>query len=364
MNELTLLIVIVLFALTFDFLNGFNDAANSIATVVATRVLTPFQAVCWAAFFNFIAAFGFGTAVAKTIAGGMVDPAGVTPIVVLTGLVGAIFWTYLASHMGLPISASHALVGGFGGAALCRAALNDGWAGASSVLTVENWLWMAAFILIAPLLGMIGSALLMIGASWGFRSQPAARMDGVFRGMQLLSSAVFSFSHGTNDAQKTMGIIVSALVASGHADTLEAPTWVILSAHTAIALGTLFGGWKVIRTMGHRLTRLTPLGGFCAETGGAATVLLAAAMGVPASTTHTIAGAIAGVGTVRRVRAVRWHKAREIVWAWIITLPTTLLVDAGVLGGASGRMGIAARNGDRAELRAAARPPGWARSSR
>ncbi|MBI1356479.1 MAG: inorganic phosphate transporter [Acidobacteria bacterium] len=328
MHELTLVIIIVLFALTFDFLNGFNDAANSIATIVATRVLTPFQAVCWAAFFNFVSAFGFGTAVAKTIAGGMVQPEYVTQMVILTGLVGAIFWTYLASHLGLPISASHALIGGYGGAAVCKAGLALGWSQALGILTARNWLLMIAFIFIAPILGMLGGGLLMIATTWGFRSQSPQRMDKMFRGMQLLSSAVFSFSHGTNDAQKTMGIIVGALFAGGFVETLEVPIWVILAAHTAIALGTLSGGWKVIRTMGHRLTRLNPLGGFCAETGGAATVLFAASLGVPASTTHTIAGAIAGVGTVKRIRAVRWHKAREIVWAWVITLPTTIAVGA------------------------------------
>jgi PiT family inorganic phosphate transporter len=327
-TEITLVGVIVILALAFDFLNGFNDAANSIATIVATRVLTPLQAVIWAAFFNFVSAFAFGTEVAKTIGGGMVDSEFVSQSVVLTGLIGAIFWVWLASHLGMPISASHALVGGYGGAAMARAALDSGLYHAFDALIGSGWLSMIAFIFIAPMLGMLGGGGLMIATTWLFRDRTPRQMDGYFRNLQLLSSAAFSFAHGSNDAQKTMGIIVSSLLAAGYVDTLEVPLWVVLAAHTAIAFGTLFGGWKVIRTMGHRLTKLQPVGGFCAETGGAATVLFAAGLGVPASTTHTIAGAIAGVGTVRRLRAVRWHKAREIVWAWVLTLPTTLLVGA------------------------------------
>ena len=328
MTELTLVVIIVLLALAFDFLNGFNDAANSIATIVATRVLTPFQAVAWAAFFNFISAFGFGTEVAKTIGGGMVNQEYVTQAVVFSGLIGAIFWTWLASHLGMPISASHALVGGYGGAAMARASLETGVTAAFDALVASGWWSMIAFIVIAPLLGMLGGGLLMVATTWTFRGRTPRQMNKYFRGLQLLSSALFSFAHGTNDAQKTMGIIVSSLLAAGYVESLDVPLWVVLSAHTAIALGTLLGGWKVIRTMGHRLTKLNPLGGFCAETGGAATVLFAAGLGVPASTTHTIAGAIAGVGTVKRLRAVRWHMAREIVWAWVLTLPTTLAVGA------------------------------------
>ena len=334
MSELTLVVIIVLLALTFDFLNGFNDAANSIATIVATRVLTPFQAVAWAAFFNFISAFGFGTEVAKTIGGGMVNQDYVTQPVVLCGLIGAIFWTWLASYLGMPISASHALIGGYGGAAMARATLENGLSSAFDALIGSGWWTMIAFIAIAPIMGMIGGGLLMISTTWAFRSKTPKQMNKYFRSLQLVSSAAFSFAHGTNDAQKTMGIIVSSLLAGGYVDTLEVPTWVILSAHAAIALGTLMGGWKVIRTMGHRLTKLNPLGGFCAETGGAATVIFAASLGVPASTTHTIAGAIAGVGTVKGLRGVRWHKAREIVWAWVLTLPTTLAVGALCYGAA------------------------------
>ena len=329
MNELVLVVLIVFLALLFDFFNGFNDAANSIATIVATKVLTPFQAVAWAAFFNFISAFGFGTAVAKMIGSGMVNSEMVTPVVVLAGLVGAIFWVALASRLGLPVSASHSLVGGYGGAAVAHVGLVAGWGDSLAVLNAQNWLLMAAFIFIAPLLGLLGGGGLMIATVWLFRRHSRAQMDTYFRKLQLISSAAFSFSHGTNDAQKTMGIIVAALFAGGYSESMEIPLWVILAAHGAIALGTLFGGWRVIRTMGDRLTKLKPVGGFCAETGGAATVMLAASLGVPASTTHTIAGAIAGVGTVRRVRAVRWGQAREIVGAWVLTLPITIAVGAG-----------------------------------
>jgi PiT family inorganic phosphate transporter len=328
MDVFALVVVIVIAALIFDFLNGFNDAANSIATIVATRVLTPQLAVAWAAFFNFISAFGFGTAVAKTIGSGMVHPEVVTQYVVLTGLCGAISWTWLTSYLGLPISASHALVGGYAGAAMARVGVEQGWSEVLTAIVPRGWSLMILFIFCAPLMGMAAGALLMIGVSWLFRNKTPAKLDRYFRLLQLFSSGVFSFAHGTNDAQKTMGIITAALFVSGHLETFDVPLWVILSAHAAIALGTLLGGWKVVRTMGHRLTRLKPAGGFCAETGGAATVLFAASLGVPASTTHTIAGAIAGVGIVRRVRAVRWGKATEIVWAWVLTLPATILVGA------------------------------------
>ena len=328
MDPLYLVGAVVILALIFDFLNGFNDAANSIATVVATRVLTPGKAVIWAAFFNFVSAFGFGTAVAKTIGAGMVDVSAVTQTVILSGLVGGIFWTWLASYWGLPISASHSLIGGYGGAAVAHAGLTTGWSSAFSTLVADGWWSMIAFIFIAPILGLLGGGALMIATTWLFRSRSPQQMNRYFRSLQLLSSAAFSFAHGTNDAQKTMGIILTSLLAGGYVKTLDVPLWVILSAHTAIGLGTLFGGWKVIRTMGHRLTKLNPVGGFCAETGGAITVMFAAGIGVPASTTHTIAGAIAGVGLVKRLRAVRWHQARDIVWAWVFTLPITLAVGA------------------------------------
>jgi PiT family inorganic phosphate transporter len=324
MEGTTLVVVIVAAALLFDFLNGFNDAANSIATVVATRVLSPKLAVLWAAFFNFVSAFAFGTAVARTIGSGMVDPQAVTQNVVLCGLMSSIFWTWVTSYVGLPISASHALVGGYAGAAMAHAGLDRGWAHALDPIVPGGWAVTILFIFVAPLMGLVSGAALMVGVSWLFRSRTPQALDRYFRVLQLFSSGVFSFAHGTNDAQKTMGIITAALFVGGYLPNFEVPTWVVLSAHAAIALGTFMGGWKVVRTMGHRLTKLKPVGGFCAETGGAATVLFAAGMGIPASTTHTIAGAIAGVGVVRRVRAVRWGKATEIVWAWILTLPTTI----------------------------------------
>lgn len=326
MEPLSLVVIIVFIALLFDFFNGFNDAANSIATIVATRVLTPGQAVFWAAFFNFIAAFGFGTAVAKTIGSGMVNTEIVTSYVVIGGLTGAVFWTWLASHLGLPISASHALVGGYAGAAMARVGVTQGWANVLDGIVAEGWLWTIVFIFVAPLLGMASGVILMVAVSWTFRKARPQPMDHYFRRLQLFSSAVFSFAHGTNDAQKTMGIIASALFAAGYLEEFYIPYWVILAAHGAIALGTFLGGWRVIRTMGHRITKLRPVGGFCAETGGAFTVLFAASLGVPASTTHTIAGAIAGVGTAHRLRAVRWGKATEILWAWVITIPTTVAV--------------------------------------
>jgi inorganic phosphate transporter, PiT family len=328
MDTFALVVVIVFVALIFDFLNGFNDAANSIATIVATHVLTPGLAVAWAAFFNFVSAFAFGTAVAKTIGSGMVHAEGVTQYVVLTGLGGAIFWTWLTSYLGLPISASHALVGGYGGAAMAKAVVEHGWSEILSPLVARGWLLTVLFIFVAPLMGMAAGSLLMIAVHWIFRHRTPAKLDRYFRVLQLFSSGVFSFAHGTNDAQKTMGIITAALFAGGYLEAFRVPFWVIISAHTAIAMGTLLGGWKVVRTMGNRLTKLKPVGGFCAETGGAITVLFAAWFGIPASTTHTIAGAIAGVGAVRRIRAVRWGKATEIVWAWVLTLPTTIVVGA------------------------------------
>lgn len=326
MDPLYLVAIIVFIALLFDFFNGFNDAANSIATIVATRVLSPGQAVFWAAFFNFIAAFGFGTAVARTIGSGMVNTEIVTGYVVIGGLIGAVFWTWLASHLGLPISASHALVGGYAGAAMARAGVTEGWSNVLNGIVPEGWILTIVFIFGAPLLGLASGVLLMVAVSWIFRRARPQMMDHYFRRLQLFSSAVFSFAHGTNDAQKTMGIIASALFAGGYIEEFYIPYWVILAAHAAIALGTFLGGWRVIRTMGHRITKLRPVGGFCAETGGAFTVLFAATLGIPASTTHTIAGAIAGVGTAHRLRAVRWGKATEIIWAWVITIPTTVAV--------------------------------------
>jgi len=315
---LTLTIIIIVIALLFDFLNGMNDAANSIATVVSTRVLSPKMAVLWAAFFNFVAAFGFGVAVAKTIGKGIIDPAIVNQHVILAALVGAILWTHLCTHYGLPISVSHSLIGGLAGAGLIKGGL--------IALNAAGIIKVVAFIFLAPIIGLIGGFVLMIAVNWIFRSFSGRRVDSWFRVGQLLSSAAYSLGHGTNDAQKTMGIITILLYSGGYLSEFEVPTWVILSAHTAIGLGTLAGGWKVIRTMGVKLTHLRPVGGFCAESGGAIVLLGTAMAGIPVSTTHTIAGAIMGVGATRRLSAVRWGVARRIVVAWVLTIP----VSAGV----------------------------------
>jgi inorganic phosphate transporter, PiT family len=321
-----LVILVVFLALLFDYFNGFNDAANSIATIVATRVLTPLQAVAWAAFFNFIAAFTMGTGVAKTIGSGMVNLEYVTPFVILTGLVGSISWIFATSMMGLPVSASHALIGGYAGAAMSRVQVLHGMDATFEALVLSGWIKPILFIVFSPLLGMLVASTMMLAVFWIFRGTTPHRMDVHFRRLQLLSSAVFSYSHGANDAQKTMGIITSALFTGGVIATFEVPVWVIFSAHACIALGTLMGGWRVVQTMGSRITRLKPREGFCAETGGAFAVLFATSLGQPVSTTHTIAGSIAGVGVIRRVRAVRWSVAQRIVYAWILTLPCSAFV--------------------------------------
>jgi PiT family inorganic phosphate transporter len=328
--ELILLIVIVVTALLFDFFNGFNDAANSIATIVATKVLTPLQAVLWAAFFNFAAFFLFGTSVAKTVGGDMVNLAVVTPYTVLAGLIASTIWLYLTSVMGLPISASHALIGGYAGAAISRVIHLKGFGSALEALRLSGWTLPLLFIVVSPLLGMLLSYLLMIAIHWVFRGATPKKMDKWFRGLQLLSSAIFSISHGSNDAQKTMGIITGALVAAGVQGSMDegVPFWVVLAAYSAIALGTASGGWKVIETMGHRITKLKPRSGFAAETAAAMSVFLATGLGQPVSTTHTIAGAIAGAGTFHRPKAVRWRLANDIVGAWVLTYPLTAIVAA------------------------------------
>jgi len=326
MITIQLVIVIVVVALLFDFFNGFNDAANSIATVVATRVLTPYQAVLWAAFFNFVSAFTFGTGVAKTIGSGMVNLEYVTPFVILAGLAGAIAWVFSTSMLGLPVSASHALVGGYAGAAMCHVSAVRGLDHSMDAIIPGGWAKPMVFIVLSPILGLLLAGAFMVAVYWVFRNQTTKQMDVHFRRLQLISSAAFSYSHGTNDAQKTMGIITGALLTGGFLTSFEVPLWVILSAHGAIALGTLMGGWRVVQTMGTRITRLKPREGFCAETAGACSVLFATVLGQPVSTTHTIAGAIAGVGVVRRVRAVRWNMASKIVWAWILTIPVSAAV--------------------------------------
>jgi PiT family inorganic phosphate transporter len=301
-------------ALVFDYINGFHDAANSIATIVSTRVLSPGQAVIWAAFFNFVAAFGFGTAVAKTIGKGMIDIHSVTFGVIFGGLMGAIIWDLITWYFGLPTSSSHALIGGYAGAAVARAM-------SFSVIEPSGWSKTLIFIILAPLIGLVLGFLISVATFWTFRRSSPARVDRVFRKAQLVSAAFYSLGHGTNDAQKTMGIIAGVLFTAGYIKTFSIPIWVILIAHTAIGLGTLSGGWRIIHTMGSKITKLQPVGGFAAETAGAITLFLASSFGIPVSTTHTITGAIVGVGATRRLSAVRWGIAGRIVWAWILTIP-------------------------------------------
>jgi inorganic phosphate transporter, PiT family len=327
---LLLLIITVAVALAFDFLNGFHDAANSIATVVSTRVLSPKLAVIWAAFFNFVAAFVLGTAVAKTIGKGMIRLEDVTQYVVIAGLAGAIVWDLLTWWWGLPTSSSHALIGGYAGAAMTRAALNQGVAHASSVILPHGWTLTLIFIVIAPIMGLVLALLFSSASYWILRNRTPGQVDKWFRKLQLLSAAAYSLGHGGNDAQKTMGIIAGALFTAGYMSPDEIThewgrfKWfIILSAHTAIALGTYFGGWRIVHTMGSKITKLRPLGGFCAESAGALTLFGTALAGIPVSTTHTITGAIIGVGAVHRLSAVRWGVARRIVWAWIITIPAS-----------------------------------------
>jgi PiT family inorganic phosphate transporter len=317
---MALLVLIVLVALTFDFLNGFHDAANSIATVVSTRVLSPQKAVIWAAFFNFVAAFVLGTHVAKTIGSGMIDLSIVTREVVLAGLIGAILWNLVTWYYGLPVSSSHALIGGYGGAAVAKA----GW---SSIL-VAGWTKTLLFIVLAPLIGLVLGFFLMVMVNWIVRNWRPSRVDRRFRGLQLLSAAAYSLGHGGNDAQKTMGIITGLLVAAGYLKEFRVPLWVILISHAAIAFGTLFGGWRIVKTMGTKITKLQPIGGFCAETAGAITLVGATLAGIPVSTTHTITGAIVGVGATKRLSAVKWGVAGRIVWAWVLTIPIAALVSA------------------------------------
>ena len=332
---IVLLVITVLTALTFDFLNGFHDAANSIATVVSTRVLSPKLAVAWAAFFNFIAAFLLGTAVAKTIGKGMINLDIVTQYVVLGGLVGAIVWDLLTWWWGLPTSSSHALIGGYAGAAMARAAVVWGPSRAFDVILVGGWTKTLIFIVLAPIIGLLFGLALMVSVFWLFRNRAPQTVDKWFRKLQLLSAASYSLGHGGNDAQKTMGIIAGAMLTAGVMSPADfKANWghwewpIILSAHAAIALGTYFGGWRIVHTMGSKITKLKPVGGFCAETAGAITLFFAAHAGIPVSTTHTITGAIIGVGTTQRLSAVRWGVATRIVWAWVLTIPASALVAA------------------------------------
>src|SRR5438477_2124101 len=322
-TSLLLVVGLIGVALSFDYINGFHDAANSIATVVSTRVLSPGQAVIWAAFFNFVAAFGFGTAVAKTIGNGMIDLKIVTFGVIFAGLIGAITWDLITWYFGLPTSSSHALIGGYAGAAVARAL-------SFSVILPGGWTKTLIFIVLAPLIGLILGWAITIAIFWTMRRTSPRRVDQSFRRLQLVSAALYSLGHGTNDAQKTMGIIAGVLFTAGYIKVFTIPIWVILAAHSAIGLGTLSGGWRIIHTMGSKITKLQPVGGFAAETAGAITLFLASSFGIPVSTTHTITGAIVGVGATRRLSAVRLGVAGRIVWAWILTIPMAALIGAAV----------------------------------
>jgi PiT family inorganic phosphate transporter len=322
MASFNLLIAVIVLTLAFEFSNGWHDAANSIATVVSTRVLTPFRAVVWASFWNFIAAFIFGTAVATTIGKGMIHIELINQQVLLSGLLGAISWNLVTLTLGLPTSSSHALIGGYGGAAVAYAGLK--------ALILDGWVKPVLFLFLSPIIGMILAIILTIITSWIVRRQRPQKVDRWFRRLQLLSAALFSLGHGTNDSQKGMGIITTALVAGGLFKSFSVPYWVIICCHLAMAGGTMAGGWRIIKTMGQRITKLTPFGGFAAETAGGLTLVMNAAFGIPVSTTHTITGAIVGVGATRRLSAVRWGVTRRIVWAWVLTIPGAAVIGAGL----------------------------------
>lgn len=322
MNAFPLLVTVIVVTLVFEFSNGWHDAANSIATIVSTRVLTPLRAVIWAAFWNLIAAFVFGTAVAKTIGKGLVHIEMIDEKVLLAGLLGAIFWNLITLIAGLPTSSSHALMGGYGGAAVAHSGLQ--------ALILAGWTMPVLFIFLSPVIGMFTSMALTVVTSWIVRKQRPLKVDRWFRRLQLLSAAAYSLGHGTNDAQKGMGIITTALVAGGVLKSYNVPYWVIICCHLAIGGGTMAGGWRIIRTMGQRITKLTPFGGFSAEAAGALTLLVTARFGIPVSTTHTITGAIVGVGASRRLTAVRWGITRRIVFAWIITIPGAAVIGSAV----------------------------------
>jgi inorganic phosphate transporter, PiT family len=307
-------------ALIFDYINGFHDAANSIATVVSTRVLSPGKAVVWAAIFNFIAAFAFGTAVARTVGAGMIDIHVVTFAVILSGLLGAITWDLITWVSGLPTSSSHALIGGYAGAAVAKAGF--------VAIIPGGWTKTLIFIVLSPLIGLAFGLALMTAILWLFRWTPPSRVDRWFRRLQLLSAAFFSLNHGGNDAQKTAGIISAVLFSSGYIGTFHVPLWVQLAAYAAIGLGTLAGGWRIIHTMGSKITKLQPVGGFAAETGAALALFTATSLGIPVSTTHAITGSIVGVGSTLRMSAVRWGIAGRIVWAWVITIPAAAFIGA------------------------------------
>lgn len=329
MSRFVLVLITVFLTLAFEFSNGWHDAANSIATVVSTRVLTPFRAVLWAAFWNFIAAFFFGTAVASTIGKGLVRLEMINQEVILAGLLGAITWNLITLILGLPTSSSHALIGGYGGAAVAHAGFAS--------LVLGGWVKPVLFIFMSPVVGMVLAVLLTNLTSWVVHRQRPQKVDRWFRRLQLFSAALFSLGHGTNDSQKGMGIITAALVTSGllqgGGKKLPVPFWVVICCHLAMGGGTMAGGWRIIKTMGQRITKLTPFGGFSAETAGGITIVANAIFGIPVSTTHTITGAIVGVGSVRRLTAVRWGITRRIVWAWILTIPGAALIGSGIFYG-------------------------------
>jgi inorganic phosphate transporter, PiT family len=321
-SNLVLIILVILLALAFDFTNGMHDAANSVATIVSTRVLRPQQAVLWAAFFNFIAFLVFGTGVALTIGKGMIDVNSVTPVVILAGVCGAILWNLTTWYLGLPSSSSHALIGGYAGAAIAK--------GGFGVIITAGWYKTVLFIALAPIIGIVLGFLLRVAVNWILRKQPLGAINRWSRIAQLFSAAAYSLGHGGNDAQKTMGIITGVLFTGGIISQFSIPLWVVLSAHSAIALGTITGGWRIVKTMGQKITKLTPVDGFCAETASAVSIFTATHMGVPVSTTHVITGAISGVGAVRRLTAVRWGVTINIVWAWILTIPCSALLAAAI----------------------------------
>jgi PiT family inorganic phosphate transporter len=332
---ITYVVAIVLIAFIFDFSNGFHDSANSIATIVGTRVLSPLAAVMWAAVFNFAAAFTGSLAVAKAIGGDMIQQRFVDPNVILGALLGAIFWNMITWYFGIPSSSSHALIGGYAGSAMAKG-------GVAAITWGAKWVQTLSFIVISPLVGLVAGYTLMVIVFWIFHRASAKRVDRFFRPAQLLSSALLSYSHGGNDAQKTMGVIVTLLVSVNATfanetgwlhhlylpDMRTIPRWIEVGAYTAISLGTLLGGWRIVRTMGTRITKLRPVGGFCAETGGAAAILIATHFGIPVSTTHTITGSIVGVGATQRLSAVRWGIAGRIVWAWVLTIPAAGIMAA------------------------------------
>ena len=332
MDTATFVLAIVVVAFIFDFINGFHDSANSIATVVSTRVLSPTVAVVWAAAFNFIGLFLFGTAVAKTMGKGLIDVSLVDPTVILGALLGAIIWNLVTWYYGIPSSSSHALMGGYAGAAIAKAGIG--------ALIPSGWVKPLTFIFLSPMIGFLFGVILMVAVGWGFRRAHPRNIDKWFRAFQLASAAAFSLSHGSNDSQKTMGIIVGLLFSAQavfvnhpwqflHVTTLETiPFWIEAGAYGAIAVGTLFGGWRIVKTMGQRITKLKPYGGFCAETGGAMAIFIASHYGIPVSTTHTITGAISGVGAAERMSSVRWGVAGRIVWAWILTIPAAAVLAA------------------------------------